>query len=606
MRDLKVKILIVLSLIVFIVAAIMTAYNIADDYYENERTIASARQNVQFAYNETLREVTYFYTARANSNINSPDVIDAIRAGDHDKIYRLILPRWRVLQKENPSLSVMQFHNADGTSLLRMHQPKVYGDPIAMLRPMVAEIHKHHRVVSGFEEGRQGLAFRILVPVIDQGSYLGAVEFGVGAPYITEKIYRYTSHESFFMVQQRFLGKLSHVDQYVPIHNYIAMGVPTNLQTLLKKYQDEHQKLENAIVKVENQSFFISVISVKNFQNESIGAVMFVRPAHDFGSHILTMVLISLVIALLLITVVVFVINRVYDAVSAKLHFQELYSQVILDAIPSPVIVTDGNHLIAANQALLSYFHYSSLEAFKDEHNCICEYFEEGEGEGYLMPIQKDQRWTEYIVQHPDIDHKVRITMDGRTTIFDVKLSNLHFNDETRYVVIFTDISAMQSLSMNDSLTGIANRLHFTMVYQHAVDVAHREHKPLGIIFVDIDHFKAINDTYGHLAGDQVLKQISALVKQKIRKSDVFARWGGEEFIILLPGTPLKESVQIAEILREAINAKHFENVSKITCSFGVGELEEYELSDALLHRADECLYAAKIGGRNRVVHQCR
>ncbi len=218
------------------------------------------------------------------------------------------------------------------------------------------------------------------------------------------------------------------------------------------------------------------------------------------------------------------------------------------------------------------------------------------------MPMLNDQRWTEYINNHPVMNHKAKITMDDKTTIFDVKLSMLKYKEESRYVVIFTDISSIQSISMTDPLTGIANRLHFTMVYEHAINVAVREQLPLGIIFFDIDYFKKFNDKYGHLAGDEILKRITDLVTERLRKSDIYARWGGEEFVILLPDTSLEETCQVAEMLRETIEAEEFELEENITCSFGVAVLEENESAEMLLKRVDELLYQAKEDGRNRVV----
>ena len=313
------------------------------------------------------------------------------------------------------------------------------------------------------------------------------------------------------------------------------------------------------------------------------------------------MVIVTLGITIALIVVLTLIINRVYDAVATKMSFQEMYNQTVLDAIPSPVIVTDGEQLIAANQTFLAYFNFANVADFKRKHACVCEYFEEGDTEEYLMPMRNDKRWTQHIIDHPMQNHKAKITVDSQTTIFDVKLSLIRYKEESRYVVIFTDISSMQSISMNDPLTGIANRLHFTMVYKHAINVAVREQRPLGVIFFDIDHFKRVNDEYGHLIGDEVLKDIAALVKRRLRKSDIFARWGGEEFIILLPDTPLDESRMIAKTLRIAIELENFENVGRLTCSFGVATLHENESPEGLLQRVDELLYRAKSKGRNRV-----
>jgi diguanylate cyclase (GGDEF)-like protein len=603
-KTLKTKILLILSSVIVGVAMIVTAYSVIHDTEQNESRMRDVYQSVRLHYEETIRDTVLFYTARANANIHTDGILSAVRSGNHNELYHLIAPRWKVMRQENPMLSVMQFHNADGTSLLRMHQPDVYGDPIASQRSMVAHIHRNHKTVYGFEEGREGLAFRILVPIIDQGVYLGAIEFGINASYISDKINRYTGYQSFFLINEKSVGRLSRIENSLQIGNTIAINVSPNFLPLVQQYKRHYSALENGMIRYGGESFMMKTIPVKDFQNQLIGAVMFVKAVPDFWSHVLQMVMATGLIAVILIVTLGMVISRIYDRIANKMSFQEAYNQTVLDAIPSPVIVSDGHQLMAANQTFLAYFHYLNVEAFKREHACVCEYFEEGDTADYLMPMVNDQRWSEYVYDHPHIQHKAKITIEGKTTLFEVKLSVLRFQEESRFVVIFTDISSMQSRSITDPLTGIANRLHFTMVFDHTMNVARRERNPLGVIFFDIDHFKQVNDRYGHIAGDEVLKAIAALVKQRIRKSDIVARWGGEEFIVLLPNTLIEETISVAENLRIAIEREPFETVGKITCSFGAVALRENELSEELLKRADELLYKAKEGGRNRVAYE--
>jgi len=602
MKHLKPKILSILILVILGVATTVTTYNIVHDKQEDNRRMEEVYKGVRLNYEQILNDTIKFYTARANANIRSHDVLKAIRSGDHDALYEQIQPRWEVMKSENPSLVVMQFHKANGISLLRMHQPDVYGDLIAQKRSMVAHIHQYHKKISGFEEGRQGLAFRILVPIIDNGEYLGAVEFGISAPYLTERIHRYTKYDSFFLIQQDILGTFTHINHYFSIGDYMAINVPSKFLPLMKAYTNKHKILDNGTIKYGNQSYAISGIPIMNYINQPIGAVIFICEVRDFWTHAWTMILAISFITLILMITLTLVINRTYNTIANAMNFQELYNQTILDAIPSPVVATDGDTLIAANQTFLRYFHYENIEEFQKDHKCVGEYFEAGDTNDFLMPMNKDQRWTQYVSNNPNIHHKAKITINGVTTVFDVKLSVLHFQEQIRYVVIFTDISLMQALSITDQLTGIANRLHFSMLYEHAINVARREHKPLGVVFFDIDHFKQVNDHHGHLTGDTVLKRVATLVKHKIRKSDIIARWGGEEFILLLPNTDLEEAVKIAETLRLAIENEPFETIGTLTCSFGVATLHENESSEELLKRIDDLLYEAKAKGRNRVI----
>jgi diguanylate cyclase (GGDEF)-like protein len=151
-----------------------------------------------------------------------------------------------------------------------------------------------------------------------------------------------------------------------------------------------------------------------------------------------------------------------------------------------------------------------------------------------------------------------------------------------------------------DPLTGLHNRLKLGPSLVGEIERVGRYNTSLSLVLFDIDHFKKINDTYGHVVGDQVLVQLSRFVPTLIRSMDLLARWGGEEFLILLPGSDGPMAFQIAEKLREAIGTLVFEEVGSITCSFGVTQYAAGESAAQFIARADGALYRAKADGRNR------
>lgn len=285
-----------------------------------------------------------------------------------------------------------------------------------------------------------------------------------------------------------------------------------------------------------------------------------------------------------------------------KNSFEKAYVKSVLDASPNPTVVTNGELIISTNKAMLTYLGYATLDEFKKNHNCICDLFEEGDTDEYLQPKMDDTIWINYILLNPNHEHKAKITINGTTTVFRIDVSNVGDSNQFRAIAIFTNISTMLTQSTTDPLTHIANRLHFDLLFKHAAQISQREKSPISVIFFDIDHFKKVNDIFGHLAGDEVLKHVANIAKNSLRKSDVIARWGGEEFIILLPATSVTFALQVAENLRVAIERENFNVVGHLTCSFGVSKLLEDENEDTLLHRVDELLYNAKAKGRNTVV----
>jgi len=165
----------------------------------------------------------------------------------------------------------------------------------------------------------------------------------------------------------------------------------------------------------------------------------------------------------------------------------------------------------------------------------------------------------------------------------------------------------LERLSTIDGLTGLYNRRHLLRLYEQAVANAIRYGYDLSVGMVDIDHFKAVNDAYGHLAGDRVLQELARLLRQSVRKGDVVGRYGGEEFLVVLPHTPLAGALTWAERLRQTVEARELRVAAgttlRVTVSVGVASFPETPVTEPwdLLRFADTALYEAKRAGRNRV-----
>jgi diguanylate cyclase (GGDEF)-like protein len=199
-----------------------------------------------------------------------------------------------------------------------------------------------------------------------------------------------------------------------------------------------------------------------------------------------------------------------------------------------------------------------------------------------------------------------------------IKLQKLADSDQVRFGdAIYKFLSgsniesayheAIHNMAIQDGMTGIHNKRYFTEFLDREIAVCSRHGHPLTLVMFDVDHFKKVNDTHGHLAGDAVLKDLAARIRPRIRREDLFARYGGEEFACVLPSTALPGGIVFAEHLRTIIAERpcQFENLSiSFTISVGVTTLHRETGVDpaALIKRADENLYVAKRGGRNRVV----
>lgn len=177
--------------------------------------------------------------------------------------------------------------------------------------------------------------------------------------------------------------------------------------------------------------------------------------------------------------------------------------------------------------------------------------------------------------------------------------------DNGLLMLVLTDVSdekRLRALSMTDRLTGLSNRHHLDEWLDEGLEHVRRTGLPLALLLIDLDHFKVVNDDFGHLVGDQVLIELAGILRQQMRRIDRIGRWGGEEFVVLCFDTPQEGALTLAEKLRAAVAAHPFLLVGACSCSIGVACAHTGDTPESLIARADQALYRAKNSGRNRVV----
>jgi diguanylate cyclase (GGDEF)-like protein len=163
-------------------------------------------------------------------------------------------------------------------------------------------------------------------------------------------------------------------------------------------------------------------------------------------------------------------------------------------------------------------------------------------------------------------------------------------------------LATAELLASKDQMTGLLNRRSFDQRLDATIARSTRHGDPFSLLMIDMDHFKNINDYYGHSTGDDVLRRFGEVMSERLRPYDVAARWGGEEFVVLADGANLDNARMLAEQMRESVATTPFSPVPRVTISIGVAEYQEGESGDDLLKRADKALYSAKRNGRNRVI----
>ncbi|EDZ61507.1 response regulator receiver modulated diguanylate cyclase [Sulfurimonas gotlandica GD1] len=272
------------------------------------------------------------------------------------------------------------------------------------------------------------------------------------------------------------------------------------------------------------------------------------------------------------------------------------------------IIVYDELYeMIFANKMFLDFFAIKNIEEFIKRYGCIESAFIQ-HNDFYFRNNHGINHWLLEIAHYNDkkrivsiIDHR-----DMSPKSFLIKTKTIQASGHK--ICTFTEITTMvkekeelEKKAFIDELTNIANRAKFNQILDIEIKKFKRYKENLSLVMLDIDYFKSINDTYGHQVGDIILSSLSNLISSNIRDVDLFARWGGEEFVILLPNTDLQSAISFAEHIREYIQEYHFTNNLNITCSFGISEINEKDTGENLLKRVDDALYRAKRMGRNRV-----
>lgn len=352
-------------------------------------------------------------------------------------------------------------------------------------------------------------------------------------------------------------------------HNSYLAPIDNILNTSQNPYLVFSKKY-NIIEKIKKQDMYISAI-----------IIFFV-------------LVVSIPIAYFISSIPLTLQKRLSDAISNLQKFSNIVDQYVM------TMIIDDNDRIKSVSSSFCKISGHKKEDLTDKHS------------SFVLaprPITKSEEemdFGNYILTHHELDI---IAINGSKICIEHTITQTlddegHVTDKT---IIMTDIrerKEMEQKSLTDSLTKVYNRAGIDKFLIREIGLSKRHKNPLSLIIADIDFFKSINDTYGHQAGDKVLVELSNLFKSATRDTDIVGRFGGEEFIIILPQTDKKGSIILAENLRQRVEKYNFSVDKSVTVSFGITTIDKNDTPDSIIQRSDEALYQAKENGRNRVCHK--
>ncbi|MCW8895602.1 MAG: diguanylate cyclase [Sulfurimonas sp.] len=495
----------------------------------------------------------------------------------------------------------IQVLDKDATSLYRSWSDKK-GDNLLDIREDLLEAIKSKKITCSISVGKFNLSIKAIVPVFKNEKFIGIIEVISHFNSISKNLKKSKTDSIVVVAKKEYKKQLTNPFTKLFIDDYYVANfdAPKELMKYLEdngieNYFNDDYKIENGYIITSHELLDIKnapiayLIMFKKISNiSSVDLDFYVYKWFTIG------IIILMSIAIIIIAVMFYIYTRDKD-----------YYKDIIDTSKNMIIVHDKNGMKQVNRTFFKYFSmYSSLEEFKKEHNYICDFFIDEDG--YLQKNIDGIEWVKAVVQNSEQHHKVKLKIGDKEYYFSVSASIVS-QESNHIAIIMSNISEqekykneLEHLSITDSLTGIGNRRYFQQKIEEETLRAKRYVNPLSLIIFDVDHFKKVNDKYGHNVGDEVLKEYTKLVASMLRTNDIFCRIGGEEFIIILPHATKDDAKSIAEKLR--VKIQESKKIIPITMSFGVVEYIKGEDSEAIFKRADQALYKAKDSGRNIVV----
>ena len=512
-------------------------------------------------------------------------------------------------------LSGFHIFDKEGRSLLRFHKPYTHDDKIIKQRYSLQKLYKTFSFQKGFEIGVFQDSYRFQYPLFYDGDFIGSYEYSVDSQSLIHEMQNFygDAYQALFgadclenLIQNKRIKKFYNkvkigTDIFYMKKDHDAKSIEKERFRYIQQLDSFKNALKQTKPSVIDYSFKGSHYAVVVYPIEDIEGKIFAYILVHLNSSLLEHFKDTFLLEMLFVTLFGCMLGLfIYKELQNRRYFKEL-----IDLQHDLIVVNDGKGIVDTNRAFLDFFCYDNLEKYKSEHDCICDMFIEVDG--YLAKHNGNgMDWIKYVKEHPNEEHKVKmLNCKKQERIFSVEIEKIE--DSHKFFILFRDITKdlllkqeLEKRANFDTLTQIFNRNRFEFFLQQELQKAERYGNVFSLLMFDIDHFKRINDTYGHDVGDIILKELTALIKQHTRDVDIFARWGGEEFMIITQ-TNIYQTEMFAEKLRFVIEKATFHNNLSVTCSFGVTQYRKGDTLDSIVKRCDNMLYSAKESGRNCV-----
>ncbi len=598
-------------------------------YLANQTTILDMAWQAVVKSHKTGMQV-YFDTY-----IMQPEVLELLRAAQGGsesdqavqrvRLYRYLYPIYQKLRERD--VRQLHFHTPDSRSFLRFHSPNHFGDSLTGIRPSVVMANRDHKYIQGFETGRMLSGFRNVFPIIDSDEDLGSVEISQPFESLRREIWHLDKSNDFMLVykaslllpklfeeqEKTYESSLFSQDWLVedprrelpdspPKMSDTAQKIYAGLaesQSLLQALS-QHQP-QSITVKSQDGFYKVTIFPLEDVEGLTAAVLLSFSAAPEidemYWHYRLNLLVFSMMVLFVAIAILLFLQSK--QTVVEKQRNIQLIANTMHDGL---YVMNNKGIITFVNATASEILGYPRHELLGQEAHTLFHLQENSSSSLSECPI-----FNVLLTNTSYTGEEVFRRKDGSSFVAEVSSEPMFKKEKiVSAVTIFRDITKRKKMEEQlfhlcnvDPLTNAFNRRYFLQILETEVQKSKRYGTQFVLAMGDIDHFKRVNDTFGHEAGDRVLKEIVASIHERIRSVDIFARWGGEEFVLLLANTSLSVAVPLVENILANIRLLDFGEVGGVTISFGVTDHHQEDTIDILLNRADKLLYEAKGAGRN-------
>ena len=633
----KIKIIVLLSLLFIVINTTifyMTKINknqkvdiVLQDNLKTLQThykilLETQKSTAQAIYQSTLR-IPGFTETLAEANHATKERKAELRA----KLGKILAPMYARIKKRG----VLQYHFLlpSNESFYRAHKPNKFGDNLTDIRADFKYTNETQKPIRGFTQGRTAHGFRNTFPLFDkQGTHIGAMEISFSSDSLQWYLNNVSGIHTHFLVKKDIFETNAWKRDDLILNYEESAEAPEYMITLnsihtkekcidenIIKLQPIREEIELNMLKGEEFSSYvehnkhidvISFLPIKNLEKKTVAWIVSYEKSPIIEMALQNTLRIRISVLLLSILFIYFLLKQI----RSKDEIQKQYKLLnyILNATDNVMFITDFKDINFSNNKFKDLLNVKHSEVFNSSsnHNMLQMFVPV---DGYLHEglLNANESFAELILKTAPADRIVSI-LDKNFEPAAFKISISKPGDDGEYLVTLSDITKIKERQVQtekkaylDALTKVYNRNKFDEVFAEELARVKRYNAPFTLALIDIDKFKDFNDTYGHLIGDEVLIKLAQTVNENLRDTDIFARWGGEEFVILFKNISIESARLVSQKLKDKIEENEHPIAGKITASFGLSEYVDGDTTESMFMRCDKALYKAKENGRNRV-----